>query len=93
MAHSCTRFSWLQGIPFRTSHDIVGKAVAKAVSKRSTLAELSLEEFKAINPAIDEEVYKFLGVENAIKNFKSYGSSGQERVAEQLQFWREQLKV
>jgi argininosuccinate lyase len=60
----------LQGIPFRTSHDIVGRSVALALSKRVELSELSVEEFKQINPVIEEDVYSFLGSENAISKFQ-----------------------
>lgn len=81
----------LQGIPFRTSHDIVGKAVAIAVSKRIELKDLSLEEFLRINPVFEEDVYTFLGVENSIAKFRSYGSTGAEPVAEQMKFWISKL--
>ncbi|KAL2650025.1 hypothetical protein R1flu_018153 [Riccia fluitans] len=76
-----------KGIPFRTSHDIVGRSVALAVSKKVELSQLTLEEFRNIHPAIDEEVYSFLGPDNCISKFKSYGSTGFECVAEQLEYW------
>ncbi|KAI5080080.1 hypothetical protein GOP47_0005559 [Adiantum capillus-veneris] len=65
-----------KGIPFRTSHDIVGKSVALALSKRCQLAELSLSELRSINPIFDEDVANYLGAENAIERFQSYGSTG-----------------
>lgn len=83
----------LQGIPFRTSHDIVGKAVAMAVSKRVELSNLSLEELQGINSIFEKDVYNFLGVENSIAKFRSYGSTGAEPVAEQMNFWRSKLGV
>jgi argininosuccinate lyase len=84
-------FLSLQGIPFRTSHDIVGRSVALALSKRVELSELSVEEFKQINPVIEEDVYSFLGSENAISKFQSYGSTGAGPVSEQMQYWCEKL--
>lgn len=86
-------FALVQGIPFRTSHDIVGRSVALAVSKGVELSQLSLEEYRAINPVIDEDVYTFLGSENAIGKFQSYGSTGAGPVAEQIQFWRQKLSL
>jgi argininosuccinate lyase len=83
----------VQGVPFRTSHDIVGKAVAIAVGKRVELQNLSLEEFRKINPVFEEDVYTFLGVENSIAKFRSYGSTGGEPVAEQMKFWMDKLAM
>lgn len=83
----------LQGIPFRTSHDIVGKAVAIAVSKRVELSNLSLEELRGINPIFEEDVYTFLGVENSIGKFRSFGSTGAEPVSHQMAFWCEKLDI
>lgn len=80
-----------KGIPFRTSHDIVGKSVALAVSKRCQLSELSLDEFRSINSIFDEDVYTYLGAENAISKFKSYGSTGMACVKEQARFWQDKL--
>ncbi|XP_002974499.2 argininosuccinate lyase, chloroplastic [Selaginella moellendorffii] len=82
-----------KGIPFRTSHDIVGKAVAVAISKDVELSKLTLEELRSINPVFEDDVYEYLGVENAVKRFQSYGSTGASCVKEQLQYWCEKLKL
>ncbi|KAJ9674017.1 hypothetical protein PVL29_023521 [Vitis rotundifolia] len=82
-----------KGIPFRTSHDIVGKSVALCVSKNCQLQDLSLDELRSVNPVFDEDVYEFLGAENAVKKFCSYGSTGSECVAEQLDFWVTKLQI
>ncbi|CAL5383986.1 unnamed protein product [Camellia sinensis] len=82
-----------KGIPFRTSHDIVGRSVALCVSKNCQLQDLSLEELRSINPVFDKDVYGFLGVENAIKKFCSYGSTGAEQVASQLEYWINKLDL
>lgn len=83
----------MQGIPFRTSHDIVGRAVALCVYKNCQLRELSLDELHGINKIFDEGVYDYLGVENSIKKFSSYGSTGSECVAAQLDFWVSRLDL
>jgi argininosuccinate lyase len=83
----------LQGVPFRTSHDIVGRAVALCVSKGCQLQELRLDELRSINPVFEEDVYDFLGVENAVKKFSSYGSTGSECVASQIDYWVTKLEI
>lgn len=86
-------FFSLQGVPFRTSHDIVGRAVALCVSKGCQLQELRLDELRIIDPVFEEDVYDFLGVENAVKKFSSYGSTGSECVASQIDYWVTKLEI
>lgn len=83
----------MQQIPFRTSHDIVGRAVALCVSKNCQLQELSLDELRSISPVFDKDVYEYLGVENAVKKFSSYGSTGSSCVADQLDYWVSKLEI
>ncbi|KAI4366452.1 hypothetical protein MLD38_022327 [Melastoma candidum] len=75
------------GTPFRRSHDIVGRSVALCVSKRFQLQDLSLDEHKSISPSFEQDVYEYLGVDNSIKKFSSYGSTGVECVASQMEYW------
>ncbi|KAH0989111.1 hypothetical protein GBA52_000594 [Prunus armeniaca] len=83
----------LQAIPFRTSHDIVGRAVAVCVSNSCQLQDLSLDELRSIHPVFDKDVYEFLGVENSVKKFSSYGSTGSACVASQLGDWATKLEI
>ncbi|KAL0557815.1 hypothetical protein IC582_006366 [Cucumis melo] len=80
-----------KGMPFRTSHDIVGKSVAMCLGKNCQLKDLSIDELRTLSPIFDDDVYEFLGVENAVNKFSSYGSTGSECVASQLQYWMEKL--
>lgn len=86
-------FAIMKGIPFRTSHDIVGRSVALCLSKGCRLLELTLDDPRSINPVFEEYVYEFLGVENAVNKFCFYRSTGSERVAEQLSFWISKLDI
>ncbi|CAO2837066.1 unnamed protein product [Amaranthus hypochondriacus] len=82
-----------KGVPFRTSHDIVGRSVALCVAKGCELQDLTLDELRGISPFFSEDVYDYLGVENSVKKFCSYGSTGSECVASQLDFWAAQLEI
>ncbi|KAF9608654.1 hypothetical protein IFM89_010438 [Coptis chinensis] len=68
-----------KGVPFRTAHDIVGRSVALCVSVNKQLQDLTLPELRSINPVFEEDVYTFLGVQNSVKKFCSYGSTVQSR--------------
>ncbi len=72
---------------------IVGKLVRKAMDKKVRLADLSAEEFKQVDAALDESVRQVLGVENAVARFVSYGSTAPAEVAKQVQAWQERLKA
>jgi argininosuccinate lyase len=82
-----------QGVPFRTSHEIVGRCVALCVSKNCQLTELEMNDLKAVHPVFERDVYAYLGVENAVNKFISYGSTGSEQVKKQLEDWRVQLGI
>ncbi|KAL5219663.1 hypothetical protein ABZP36_020347 [Zizania latifolia] len=82
-----------KGVPFRTSHEIVGRSVALCVSKNCQLAELGIDDLKAVHPVFEADVYEYLGVENAVNKFISYGSTGSEQVKKQLEDWRAQLGI
>ncbi|CAL0319295.1 unnamed protein product [Lupinus luteus] len=82
-----------KGVPFRTSHDIVGRAVALCTSKNCQLLDLTLDELRSIDTIFDQDVYEFLGVENSIRKFSSYGSTGSACVASQLHYWTKKLEI
>ena len=55
-----------KGVPFRDAHELVGRAVQQAQSSGRDLAELKLDEFTALNAAIEEDVYEILTVEGSL---------------------------
>jgi argininosuccinate lyase len=81
----------LRGVPQRSAHEMIGRLVASAMKRDVPLAELSLEEFQAVHPALDKSVYDILGAKRAVEAFSSYGSTNPEQVAQQLTIWRERL--
>lgn len=81
------------GIPQRTAHHVVGSLVRTAMQRGERLADLSLADFQAAEPSIDESVFDVLGVENSVAAFVSYGSTGRELVRQQLQQWKETLEL
>lgn len=66
----------LKSIPFRDSHEIVGKLVKLAESKQIALDELSLDDFQQYSSLITKDVYEFIKIENCLKRRISYGGVG-----------------
>ena len=81
-----------RGVPQRTAHELIGKLVGVALERDCRLADLPVEEFQAAHADLGESVYEVLGVERAVRAFRSEGSTHPDRVAEQLAAWNERLK-
>jgi len=80
-----------KGVPQRTGHEVVGRLVGDCERRGCRLADLSAEDFAAAHPAIGPDVADALGVGNAVKAFRSYGSTAPGEVAEQLGRWQRRL--
>jgi argininosuccinate lyase len=80
------------GVPMRLAHEAVGKLVRRCEERRCRLADLPPEEYEAVRPGLSSGVYQIVGVANALRAFRSPGSTGPTQVAEQLRVWRERLE-
>src|SRR5262249_52783316 len=80
-----------RGVPQRSAHEAVGKLVRLGEERRQRLAELPAEAFESVQPGLAADVYKVLGVRNALAAFRSAGSTAPAEVARQLAEWRERL--
>lgn len=69
-----------KGIPFRQAHEIVGKLVLDCTKKGIYLQDVPLEEYKAITPVIEEDIYDTLASRTAIKRRHSLGGTGFDQV-------------
>ena len=82
-----------RGIPQRTAHELIGNLVGQAMRAGVRLADLPLKTFQQADASLDESVYDVLGVERAVEAFQSIGSTNPQRVAEQVQLWRDRLVI
>jgi len=80
------------GVPFRTAHETVGKAVLHAIDQGKELHELSVDELKAFYPDIDETVAEALSIDSTLASKSAYGGTSPECVAEALVAAHEYLK-
>ncbi len=72
-----------KGVPFRSSHAIVGKMVAKAVETNRDLDEFTLEEFKEFSELIEEDIYVAIDVTTCVeeRNLPGGPASAQTKAA------------
>jgi argininosuccinate lyase len=67
-------------LPFREAHHITGSLVRLAEQKGCSLADLPLAEMQDIEPRIDEEIRRALGVEAAVESRTSFGGTAPANV-------------
>lgn len=82
----------VRGIPQRTAHHLVGTLVGMAQAAGTRLADLTDEQLKSADDRLDGSLRDVLGVEKAVKAYRSYGSSHPDQVRFQINRWREQLQ-
>jgi argininosuccinate lyase len=73
-----------KGIPFRSAHEAVGKAVRLAEERGETLNTLPFEQYQTINPAFGEDLYTALRLESSVNRRAVYGGTARKAVIEQI---------
>lgn len=81
-----------KGVPFRSSHAIVGKMVARAVETNRDLDEFSLSEFQEFSDLIEEDIYNAIDVATCVAERNITGGPAKEQVQKEIEKGYEQLK-
>jgi argininosuccinate lyase len=74
-----------KGVPFRSAHEAVGKAVRLAEERKETLHTLPLSEYQAINPVFDQDLFSALSLETSVKRRAVYGGTAPDAVKKQIE--------
>lgn len=74
-----------KGVPFRSSHGIVGKMVAKAVETGRDLDEFSLSEFQEFSDLIEEDIYTAIDVATCVAGRNIIGGPAKEQVKKEIE--------
>tara|TARA_R110000787_G_scaffold75748_3_gene167547 strand:- start:26122 stop:27516 length:1395 start_codon:yes stop_codon:yes gene_type:complete len=69
-----------QGMPFRDAHEVVGKAVAFAITQQKDLSQLALAELQKFCPAIAPDVFDILTLEGSVAARNHLGGTAPEQV-------------
>ncbi|MDZ7800165.1 MAG: argininosuccinate lyase [Trueperaceae bacterium] len=73
-----------KGRPFREAHERVGRLVRTALERGVSLEALPLETMRAVDDAIEADVYGALALEQVVAGRTSYGGTAQVRVRERI---------
>lgn len=81
-----------RGVPQRTAHEVIGRLVGLCERRGlKRLVDLTDDELTEAHPQLGPKARSVLGVENAIKAFRSYGSTAPAEVEKQLVVWTGRL--
>ncbi len=97
-ATSLAEYFVTKGVPFRTSHQIVGALVRLCEKKGvNQLSQLALTDFAhAVKDAgstvkVGKDVFEWLGAANVVKRYLSYGNAGHTGTKHQIGLWEQAL--
>jgi argininosuccinate lyase len=73
-----------KNIPFRTAHDIAGKAVVAAIAKGVALEEMSIDDLQVMHKDIKEDVYPWLALDAVLDKRDQLGGTSKKTVMRAL---------
>lgn len=82
-----------KGIPFRDSHEIVGKSVAYGLAENKDLSEMTLAELQQFSDIIEDNVFEVLTLEGSVSARNHIGGTAPEQVRAAVQAARDILKL
>ena len=80
-----------KGMPFRQAHAVSGKAVHHCIETGKWLADMSMDEFKALSELFETDIYDAISPETCVKNRNSYGGTSYGQVDMQLKLAKDIL--
>ncbi|MDR0357592.1 MAG: argininosuccinate lyase [Clostridiales Family XIII bacterium] len=81
-----------KGVPFRECHEIIGKLVLCCIEKNTSIEDLPLSELQSFSDKFEEDIYERLEPLACMNAKRSEGSSAVDRVKEQIERAKKQLK-
>ena len=66
------------GVPFRDAHGIVGQLVLYCIERNMALDDMSLEEFQAVSPVFEEDIYDAISMKTCVEMRNTIGAPGQK---------------
>lgn len=79
------------GVPFRDAHGIVGQLVLFCIEKNISLDEMTLEEYRAISPVFEADIFDAIRMETCVEKRNTTGAPGMQAMKESLKFYQDYL--
>ncbi|PZV14628.1 MAG: argininosuccinate lyase [Leptolyngbya sp.] len=73
-----------KGVPFREAYNLVGKVVKTSLAQGKLLKDLTLEEWQALHPKFEADIYDAIAPRQVVAARNSYGGTGFDQVRHAL---------
>ena len=80
------------GVPFRDAHGIVGQLVLFCIEKGIALDDMTLEEYKAISPVFEEDIYDAISLKTCVEKRMTIGAPGQEAMKKVIEIYKRKME-
>ena len=80
------------GVPFRDAHTIVGKLVLFCLEKDIALDDMTLDEYKAISPVFEDDIYDAISLKTCVSKRNTIGAPGPDAMNAVIKMHKEYLK-
>ena len=80
------------GVPFRDAHGIVGQLVLFCIERGIALDDMTLEEFQAISPVFEADIYDAISMKTCVEKRVTIGAPGQEAMKKVIEIYRKRLE-
>lgn len=74
-----------RGVPFREAYNIVGKVVRTCLATGRLLKDLTLEEWQALHPQFEADIYQAIAPQQVVAARNSYGGTGFKQVRQAIE--------
>jgi argininosuccinate lyase len=82
-----------RGVPFRTAHEAIGKAVSFCLERGCELEDLHLEELKQFNPAFDQDFYSAITLDAVLGCHDVLGGTNPARVRAAIEHLNQRVRA
>lgn len=80
------------GVPFRDAHGIVGRLVLYCIEKNIALDDMTLEEYKAISPVFEADIYEAISLKTCVEKRQTIGAPSETAMRKVIEINREYLE-
>lgn len=82
-----------KGVPFREAYNLVGKVVKTSLAAGKLLKDLSLEEWTALHPSFEADIYDAIAPKQVVAARNSFGGTGFEQIKNAIATAHRQLEI
>ncbi len=79
------------GVPFRDAHGIVGQLVLFCEEKKISLDDMTLDEYKAISPVFEEDIYDAISLQTCVDKRLTIGAPSPEAMKKVITIYKDYL--